>query len=453
MTDQTILWSPTPRQAVFLAAEEEEVLYGGAAGGGKTDALIVDALGLWQDAPLVPRYKALILRRTYKELREIVDRTRLLYPRIQGLEAARYRDDKYEWRFPSGAQILMGYAERDQDVHQYQGEEFQYIGMEEITLWSSPYILDYLRSRLRGTHLKKLIRCNCNPGGPGSKWVQKRWQIPDDGRETCHTVSYDVDGQTVSIRRRFIPAKVQDNPHLDIEYRANLMAMPGMQRRALLEGRWDVHEVPGAIYKEQLDSAKATGRICAVPYDPSVPVYVAWDLGIGDSTALWLCQVVGRELHLIDYYEASGEPLSHYCAWLDGRGYRYADDLLPHDARARELGTGKTREEILRANGRRVRIVPNIGLEDGISAVRLALPRMWIDETRCHRGIECIGNYRREWNDKMGEFKPSPLHDWSSHGADSLRYLVVGLREQGAAPKPAAVKKAPVLMGPGGWMG
>lgn len=132
-----VVWSPTDRQQVFLAAEEEEVLYGGAAGGGKTDAFIVDALGLWQSAPLVPRYKALILRRSYQQLREVIDRARALYPTIQGLEGVTWNEQKHEFRFPSGAKVIMGYAERDADVFQFQGEEFQWIGVEELTQYPS----------------------------------------------------------------------------------------------------------------------------------------------------------------------------------------------------------------------------------------------------------------------------------------------------------------------------
>ncbi|GBR02040.1 hypothetical protein ACFFGF_04800 [Asaia lannensis] len=448
-----VVWSPTDRQQVFLAAEEEEVLYGGAAGGGKTDAFIVDALGLWQSAPLVPRYKALILRRSYQQLREVIDRARALYPSIQGLDGVTWNEQKHEFRFPSGAKVIMGYAERDADVFQFQGEEFQWIGVEELTQYPSDFVWTYLRSRLRGTNLKRLMRANCNPGGSGSKWVQQYWSIPDDGRDTCSASSVEIEGQTITTRRRFIGARVTDNPYIDLEYRANLATMPEMQRRALLDGRWDVLDVPGAIYKAEMDAIKGgeQPRLCRVPYDPSVPVYVAWDLGIADSMALWCAQIVGREIHLIDYYEASGEAISHYCQWLDGRGYRYAEDLFPHDARARELGTGKTREEIARANGRKVRIVPQIGVDDGINAVRLFLARCWFDETKCKRGVECLTNYRREWNDKLAQFKASPVHDWASHGSDAFRYLAVGLRERTKIAPPKAPRASPVIGGPSGW--
>lgn len=200
--------------------------------------------------------------------------------------------------------------------------------------------------------------------------------------------------------------------------------------------------IRGAIYRKEIDAARAEGRICSVPYDPSVPCWVSWDLGILDPTVLWVAQVVGREIHLIDYYEASGENITHFFAWLDSKPYRYVADILPHDAKAREKGTGKTIEELANANGRKVRIAPDLSIEDGINALRLLFPRMWIDATKCARGLECLSHYRNDWNDKMQVFKPAPVHDWASHGSDSARYLAVGMREQlrpamrGADPSP-----------------
>jgi phage terminase large subunit len=192
--------------------------------------------------------------------------------------------------------------------------------------------------------------------------------------------------------------------------------------------------IRGAIYRSELAEMDADNRICGVPYDPAVPVWTAWDLGIGDATAVVCVQLVGREIHVIDYYEATGEPLTHYVAWLDSKPYRYSTDLLPHDAGARELGTGKTREELLRANGRKVRVLPRQEVDDGINAVKLLLARCWFDRTRTERLRECLVHYHRDFNDRMGVFKDAPVHDWSSHAADAVRTLAMGLRE--ARPEP-----------------
>lgn len=213
--------------------------------------------------------------------------------------------------------------------------------------------------------------------------------------------------------------------------------------------------IRGAIYRAELATLDRDGRLCGVPYDPAVPVWTAWDLGVGNSTAIWCAQLVGKEVHIIDYYEANGEPLIHYVEWLDNRPYRYGMDLLPHDAAARELGSGKTREEVLRANGRKVRVLPAQSIEDGIEAVKMLLGRCWFDRERTTRGRECLAHYRRDFNDKMGIYKDSPVHDWASDGADALRYLAMGLRETMPIRRDAPAKQR-VLSHAGSnsnWMG
>ena len=201
--------------------------------------------------------------------------------------------------------------------------------------------------------------------------------------------------------------------------------------------------IRGAIYRTELAALDRDNRICGVPYDPAVPVWTAWDLGIGDATAVICAQLVGREIHVIDYYEATGEPLTHYVAWLDSKPYRYGTDLLPHDAGARELGTGKTREELLRANGRKVRVLKRQEIEDGINAVKLLLPRCWFDRSKTERLRECLAHYHRDFNDRLGVFKDAPIHDCSSHASDAARTLAMGLREVQPAPVDIAARFSP----------
>jgi hypothetical protein len=188
----------------------------------------------------------------------------------------------------------------------------------------------------------------------------------------------------------------------------------------------------GAYYGKEMRQADAEGRICGVPYDRAALVWTAWDLGIGDSTAIWFVQVVGRELHVIDYYEASGVGLDHYADIVRGKGYQYAGHILPHDAEAKELGTGKSRLEVMWSLGIDGQVLPVHRVDDGINAVRMALPRMWFDAEKCARGIDCLRMYRADYDEKLQTLKPRPVHDWASHGADAMRYLVMGLDEQGA---------------------
>ena len=194
----------------------------------------------------------------------------------------------------------------------------------------------------------------------------------------------------------------------------------------------------GAIYKAELEAARSQQRICKVPYDANLPVFTGWDLGILDSTAIWFAQVYGREVRLIDYYEADGEPLSHYARIIAERGYNYTGgkNFLPHDVAARDLSSGVSRQQTLETLGLRVTVGARLGPEDRIEAARQLFSRIWIDETRCKRGIDCLQNYRRAFNDKLGEFKADPVHDWASHGADAFGELALAVQSM-SNPRPA----------------
>ena len=192
------------------------------------------------------------------------------------------------------------------------------------------------------------------------------------------------------------------------------------------EGDFLVH-VDGAYYATEMRDCRQTNRIATVPYDPAMPVTTAWDLGVGDSTAIWFAQFVGAEVRLIDYYECSGVGLDHYVQVLNSKGYVYGDHVLPHDVRVRELGTGKSRLETLGNLGvRPITIAPQLMIDDGIQASRSMLATCWFDKEKCSRGIDCLSQYRRDYDEKNQSFRGRPLHDWTSHAADAFRYLAVG---------------------------
>ena len=206
--------------------------------------------------------------------------------------------------------------------------------------------------------------------------------------------------------------------------------------------------VEGAYYARLLTEAE-TGtprRITNVPHDPGLEVHAAFDLGIGDSTAIWLAQFVGREVRLIDYIENNGVALDWYARALRDRPFTYAPLILPHDAEARELGTGKSRVEMLEGLGFRARIAPKLSVEDGIEAVRRLIPRMWIDEAKCDAGLRAVRDYR-EKRDEKRRVGLGPLHDWTSHAADALRYLAVAYEE------PRVKRDREPARARGGWMG
>jgi hypothetical protein len=186
--------------------------------------------------------------------------------------------------------------------------------------------------------------------------------------------------------------------------------------------------VIGAYYGELMRCAEADGRIAGVPCDPAALVWTAWDLGIRDATAIWFAQVIGREIRIIDYYEASGVDLGHYVRELMARPYAYAGHIVPHDAQAKELGTGKSRLEVMAALGlKNITLAPLHRVEDGINAVRVVIPRCWFDAGKCARGLDALRLYRAEYDDKLGVLRPHPVHDWCSHAADAFRYLAMTL--------------------------
>lgn len=186
----------------------------------------------------------------------------------------------------------------------------------------------------------------------------------------------------------------------------------------------------GAYYGSQIKQAEDENRVTNVPYEPAIKVDTWWDLGIGDSMAIWFTQTVGREIRLIDYEEDTGEGFPHYAKLLQEKPYVYGTHNAPHDIEVRELGTGKSRKEVAKSLGIDFKTVPNLSIEDGIEAVRSLFPRFWIDKEKCKKGISAIKNYRKEFDEKNNVFKLRPVHDWSSHCADALRMLAVGHKDR-----------------------
>jgi len=257
--EREIIFTPNPGpQTEFLASSEREVLYGGSAGGGKTYSLIADPMRYFSNA----NFNGLILRRTNDELREIIWKTQELYPKA--FKGAKWQEKKSQWVFPSGARLWLTYLERDEDVLRYQGQAFSYIAFDELTQHPTPFAWNYMRSRLRTTDpdLPIFMRGTTNPGGPGHSWVKRMFIDPapantpfaatdiDTGEELRYPDNHPEKPGQALFNRRFIPASLYDNPYLanDGAYEANLLSLPEMQRRQLLEGDWAI--ATGAAFPE-----------------------------------------------------------------------------------------------------------------------------------------------------------------------------------------------------------
>lgn len=188
--------------------------------------------------------------------------------------------------------------------------------------------------------------------------------------------------------------------------------------------------IKGAYYGREVALAESEDRITRVSHDRSADVFASWDLGIGDSMAIWVFQIIGQEWHFLNYYENSNFGLDHYIDWLKSLPYRIDTHLLPHDAEARELQTGKSRLEFLEGRGLDCEVVPNHRIEDGIESVRTRFNRFWFDAEKCQDGIDRLRMYRSEFDEKHGVLRVRPLHDKASHGADAFRYGVMGAQER-----------------------
>lgn len=271
-----------------------------------------------------------------------------------------------------------------------------------------------------------------------ASWATLIPTIRKEGSEIW--VSFNPDLETDETYRQFVlspppgavVAKVNytDNPWFPKVLRDEMEHLKATDPAAYMHV-WEgccISVIEGAVYANELHELDASRRVCAVPYDPAYPVHTFWDLGYGDCTAIWFAQVVGFEYRLIDYLEDSRRNLAWYLQAMQERPYVYGTDYLPHDAQSRQLGSGKSIEELMQAAGRRVEIVPKLSVADGINAARTIFPLCWFDAERCADGLQALRHYRYGIVQSLGAPTREPLHDAASHGADAFRYFALGIK-------------------------
>ena len=238
--EQQVIFKPNEGpQTQFLASAEREVFYGGARGGGKSYAMLVDPLRYCHKQ----NHRALLIRKTMPELRDMITHSQRLYGKAY--PGARWREQEKEWRFPSGARIEFGYADNMTDALRYQGQSYTWIGIDELPQYPTPDIYNFLRSSLRSVDpdIPVYLRATGNPGNVGSQWVREMFVNPAQPNESFY-ITIDTPSGVKKISRRFIPAKLQDNPYLmqTDDYYAMLSSLPEVQRKQFLEGDWDAFE-------------------------------------------------------------------------------------------------------------------------------------------------------------------------------------------------------------------
>ena len=403
-------------QTDFLAADEKDVLYGGAAGGGKSYAMLVDPLRYAHKKA----HRALILRRSMPELREMIDKSRELYP--QAFPGAKFREVEKLWNFPSGAKIEFGFLERDADVYRYQGQAYSWIGFDEITHLPPEFSWNYLASRLRTTDptIKTYLRCTANPGGVGSQWVKKRY-----------VDSYDYNKSFIGsdgLTRKFIPAKLADNPYLaeDGVYEQMLKSLPPTQRQQLLEGNWDVAE--GAAFTE---------------FDPKVHVITPFALplhwertkGIDYGYASESCCLWGtidiNDGTLIIYRELyrkglTGEELATIITDMETEDPFSVAGVLDTAAWANTGTTGPTVGESLVRAGHKLRradknrVQGKVQIHEFLKVQENGRPRLQIFNT-------CPNLIRELQSIPLSKNNPEDVDTHASdHAYDALRYMIMG---------------------------
>tara|TARA_Y100000389_G_scaffold6690_1_gene6426 strand:- start:9638 stop:11323 length:1686 start_codon:yes stop_codon:yes gene_type:complete len=413
---ENVIFSPNEGpQTDFLAAPETDVLYGGAAGGGKSYAMLVDPLRFAHRAA----HRALILRRSMPELRELIDKSRELYP--QAFPGCKFREVEKIWTFPSGAKLEFGFLERDADVYRYQGQAYSWIGFDEITHLNTEFSWNYLASRLRTTdpEITPYMRCTANPGGAGATWVKKRYVNPSEPNESFT----GQDGLT----RKFIPARLEDNPYLatDGRYEQMLKALPEVQRRQLLEGNWDITE--GAAFTE---------------FDVMVHVVTPFEIPIGwerlkgidygyasESSCIWGC-VDPSDGTLIIYRELyrkglTGEMLAQMITNMELEDPYSVQGVLDTAAWNRTGTTGPTVGETLQRAGHKLRradknrIQGKIQIHEYLRVQPSGRPKIQIFNS-------CPNLIRELQSIPLDKSNPEDVDTHApDHAYDALRYLIM----------------------------
>jgi hypothetical protein len=418
-----IVYEPTAKQNYFHTLSDDYIVLGGSRGSGKSECLLIEALGLAYNSHNKGHWQALILRRTIPQLQELITRAKYLYPEI--IKDVKYKSQQNIFEFPNGSYVQFSSCERDEDVEKFRGREFNFIGIDEGSHFESDYVFQWLKSCNRNSYdYPNRIVITSNP----CKWIKNICKVDDYGNDTIQKVIY-VDTftkETVIKTLRFVQMNIETNPHLGAEYRAAL-DQDIVHRDQWLLGLWKDPPVPGQVLEAELKHMELEHRYMPLQMEQALPVHVFTDLGYSDNTSLVFVQFLNNNINIIDFYENSQCSVDNYILEISTRYGDKAIVHLPHDGAVHE-SNGETRRDYWKA---RIKVaedsgptqnLPNLSNIESFSRVKAGFRRIYINSQKCEELYDRLKQYRRRWNADLRQFG-DPIHDINSHAFDAVKYI------------------------------
>lgn len=415
-----IIYDPTPKQLEFHKMNDDWIILGGNRGSGKSYAILIEALGLAYNSHIKGKWQVLILRRTYKQLSELITRAKLLYPKI--IKGGAFSD--YTFKYPNGSFIQFASCERDEDIEKYRGQEYSLIIMDELSHWGSDYCWQFLKGSNRNSagYPNRMLGTS-NP----CQWVKKMCNIDDYGNDSIVKKTYvNDDGEVITKRLRFFKMSMDDNKYLPKDYKQSMMDLPQHLKDEWIHGLWYNPKVPGQILETELERMEKDGRNQSkLNVELGLPVHVFCDLGYSDYTVLLFVQFVGKEIRVLDYYANNRCSVDTYIQEINKR---YTNVLvhLPHDG-AKHESSGESVRDYWKL---RIKVsddgtngnLPRLTDVESFDRLRNGFGNIWFDSEKCKDLIDHLKLYRRKWNETLQTYG-DPIHDEHSHFYDALKYV------------------------------
>jgi PBSX family phage terminase large subunit len=333
---------------------------------------------------------------------------------------------------PNGSEIWFAGLDTAERAEKVLGREFSTAYFNEVSQLPYSSVLKAKTRLAQKNNLAKKSYYDENPAGTGH-WSYKMF-IEKVSPSTGKALETPQNYASMLLN----PSDNLDN--IDPQFLSLLEQFPDDERNRFLYGIFN-SGIDGAIYNREFGQAEQEKRLGIFPHNPQFPVYTGWDIGVADKTAIWFAQFVEDWIYIVDYYENQFQSIQHYAEILKAKPYRYGLHFFPSDMSNRSWSTGKSRRETAIDLGIEPRIMPNLGHDDRINAVKEIFKRCHFDKNNCSAGLECLRNYRFEMNEKNGVYGQKPVHDWASDGATAFEPLALGYKELLGRPTPPIIKR------------